>query len=178
MTRIAAVLLATGLLAAPAHAAKITPSDASFVLEPHTTRTYALRIKGLGEDKNVLDPCWGGEIVAPGLDYPIGEPDFLSARAPLAPVGPSNLYAGAQCQKIHWDFYDARGHLQPLHDDGPGRRAAIKKRMARRLAGAPFRVRAGVRNVGRDATISVRVRTGALTGRTVLRLHARVFNQS
>ena len=165
------VIAATAALAAPAHAqahaAKIIPSDASFVLKPHTTQTYSMHVKGLGQKRNVLGSCWGAEILGPGVNYPVGQPDFPAAGDPLYPVTATNFFDGVRCQKMHWA--DAAGPQVST-----GQRAATKKRLARRLAHAPFRVEAGFRTVGLRSTLIVRVGTGALKGRTVLRLHARV----
>src|SRR5256885_17072360 len=98
------VIAATAALAAPAHAhaAKIIRSDASFVLKPHTTQTYSMHVKGLGQKRNVLGSCWGAEILGPGVNYPVGQPDFMAAGDPLYPVPATNFFDGVRAPQMHW----------------------------------------------------------------------------
>lgn len=143
-----AAVVAAGALAAPASArwlpkpvdpARIIHSEASYDLASGTTQTYSLKIKGLGEDFNVLLPCWGFDIHGGGVDLDVGQPvAFGPTAAPdprrlgtpdgrvpgsqqqpdgswvipesVAVVGPVELKTGSKCAASGWQAYDDKGN--------------------------------------------------------------------
>jgi hypothetical protein len=132
-------LAAAALYAAPASADTIS-SDSTVALESNTTREYTLPIQGLGQEWNVLEPCYGFSVTGPGVDLaganiaPFGTAVPEDASRPdggipgaqrqgdgsftlpesAAVLTPEVLRMGANCRSVGWDFYGADG--EPLLD--------------------------------------------------------------
>ena len=130
---------AAALYAAPASADTIS-SDTTVALESNTTREYTLPIQGLGQEWNVLEPCYGFSVTGPGVDLaganlaPFGttvpedasRPDggipgaerqgdgSFSLPESAAVLTPEVLRMGANCRAVGWDFYGADG--EPVLD--------------------------------------------------------------
>ena len=130
---------AAALYAAPAYADTIS-SDTTVALESNTTREYTLPIQGLGQEWNVLEPCYGFSVTGPGVDLaganlapfgttvpedasrPDGGSRARSAKATAASrlpesaavLTPEVLRMGANCRAVGWDFYGADG--EPVLD--------------------------------------------------------------
>jgi hypothetical protein len=157
--RLRTTLLALGaaaLYTAPAYADTI-PSDRAFALEANTTREYAMPIQGLGQDWNVLTPCFGFSITGPGVDlaganletYGLAIPEDASRpdggipgaqRQPdgsftipesAAVLTSEVLRLGANCRRVGWDFYGADG--EPVLDPyGNPKTAAVSRTASKR----------------------------------------------
>lgn len=176
----AAAAFAAGVAAAaPAHAgvdyANPIVSNERFTLEPNTTKTYTMPITGLGQDANVLQPCWGFEIRGPGVDLvaagleifgtvvpepghehrPDGgidgaerQPDGTFAiSADKAVLGASHAREGASCSAIGWAFTDESGRPR-LDVHGDVRSETVGARAASR---AQRRIRSMRKQISRRA---------------------------
>jgi hypothetical protein len=138
-----AAVAAAALYASPALAQapdQMIASDQTVALESNTTREIAMPIKGLGQDWNVLVPCFGFSISGPGVDLAganlegfgpaipedASRPDGGIPGAQRQPDGsfvvpesaavltPEVLRLGANCRSVGWDFYGADG--EPVLD--------------------------------------------------------------
>ena len=136
-------LLGAAVFASPAAAAtpdQLIRSDQTVALESNTTREITLPIQGLGQDWNVLVPCFGFSITGPGVDLAGSHLESFGPAFPedgnlpdggipgaqrqadgsftipesAAVLTPEVLRMGANCRSVGWDFYGADG--EPVLD--------------------------------------------------------------
>jgi hypothetical protein len=104
------LVVAVGVVAAPASAAQrpaatadfahTIRSDQRFALQPNTTQTYAMRIAGLGTDANTLLPCFGFDIDGPGVALAAADLEVFGpvVAEPSQASSPDGGIPGAQRQ--------------------------------------------------------------------------------
>ncbi|HEV2999979.1 MAG TPA: hypothetical protein VGW75_04490 [Solirubrobacteraceae bacterium] len=159
----AVAALAVGLPVATAQAgtdpANQIVTTKSFTLAPNATETFAVPIRGLGQDQNVLLPCYGFAIRGPGVELlganlnPFGrvvpEPGHEQTSDGGVPgaerqadgsfvipeeeavVGPRAERMGVSCDAVGWRFLDDDGGAR-LDVDGNVVARGMTARAARR----------------------------------------------
>ena len=136
-------VVAAALYASPALAQtpdQMIASDQTVALESNATREITMPIKGLGQDWNVLVPCFGFSVAGPGVDLAGANLEFYGQAIPEDASRPDGgipgaqrqpdggfavpesaavltsevLRLGANCRGVGWDFYGADG--EPVLD--------------------------------------------------------------
>jgi hypothetical protein len=137
VTAATAVLVPAAALADPytADPSRLIATDQAVELQPNTTREIVVAIQGLGQDRNVLVPCFGFEVTGPGVDLAGANLEFFGTASPADPNLPDGgipgaqrqaddsfavpesaavltcevLRMGANCRAVDSNFYDADG---------------------------------------------------------------------
>ena len=178
LTLVTAAAAATAMLApATAPASPTITTDQSVELQSNSSREIVVPINGLGQARNVLEPCYGFEITGPGVDLAAANVETFGPVIPEDANRPDGgipgvqrqadgsfsipesaavltsevLRMGANCRSVGWDFFGDNGEPQLDPYGNPVTSNSAKARAASKRKRSVARKRMSRKIVGRTA---------------------------